>query len=58
MHLERHTGHIARAVLTPQGLVPLPPVDVELLVLVRDDGPHLLVPAPPACTCPRHASPN
>lgn len=58
MHLERHTGHVHRAALTPTGLVPLTPLEVELLVLVRDDGPHLLGPTPPVCSCRRHASPN
>jgi hypothetical protein len=55
MHLERHVKQIQAAALTPFGLVPLPPFDVELLVLVRDDGSKSpLMPAPPQCHCPRH----
>jgi hypothetical protein len=54
MHLERHTRKIQAAALTPLGLIPLPPVTVEALILVRDnDQPELLAPYV-ICLCPTH----
>jgi hypothetical protein len=59
MQLHRHVEVMHRAAITPLGLIPLPDVEVEFLVLVRDDGSQsLLVPHRPTCPCPRHTSPN